>query len=193
MIRNIKTNDTTEIAALLWEIFEDMELPLLEEIPQHKLIEMVAEAAKDPFYRYGFNRGLVYEYNGEIAGAIFGYPASDEHGIDHSFTNVLQKHGYDPAKNLFIDLEALPNEWYLDSIVVNKKYRGMGIGTALLEAMCQTAADAGFHQIGLNVDVANPKAKKLYSNIGFKKVADIVLSGHQYEHMCKPLEAQIEA
>lgn len=182
-----------EIAALLWEIFEDMELPLLKEIPKSKLIEMVAEAAEDPSYRYGLNRGLVYEHNGEIAGVIFGYPASEEPAVDHPFKKVLQKRGFDPDHNLFIDLEALPNEWYLDSIVVKKKYRGMGLGTILLEAMCQTAADAGFQRIGLNVDIGNPKAKKLYSTIGFVKVADITLSGHQYEHMCKPLEAQIKA
>ncbi|MFC5731819.1 GNAT family N-acetyltransferase [Cytobacillus gottheilii] len=193
MIRTIKAEDSMEIAVLLWEIFEDMELPLLQEIPQLKLMEMVAEAAKDPSYRYGVNRGLVYEHNGEIAGAIFGYPALEELSIDEPFRKVLQKHGFNPDKSLFIDQEALPNEWYLDSIVVNKAYRGMGIGTLLLKAMCQTASDAGFERIGLNVDVANPKAKKLYSSIGFIKVADITLSGHHYEHLCKPLEAHAKA
>ncbi|WP_080848438.1 GNAT family N-acetyltransferase [Cytobacillus gottheilii] len=193
MIRTMQAKDSMEAAALLWEIFEDMELPLLKEIPQSKLLEMVAEAAEDPDYRYGVNRGLVYEYNGVIAGAIFGYPALDEPSIDESFKNVLQKHGYESNLNLFIDQEALPNEWYLDSIVVNKKFRGMGIGTTLLEAMCQTASDAGFERIGLNVDVANLKAKKLYSSIGFKKVADITLSGHHYEHLCKPLETHVKA
>ncbi|MEW9108160.1 MAG: GNAT family N-acetyltransferase [Cytobacillus gottheilii] len=193
MIRTIQAKDSLEVTALLWEIFEDMELPLLKEIPQTKLIEMVSEAAEDPNYRYGVNRGLVYEYNGKIAGAIFGYPAQDEPGIDDSFKHVLQTHGFAPNLNLFIDQEALPNEWYLDSIVVNKAYRGMGIGTILLKTMCQTAADAGFERIGLNVDVANPKAKKLYSSIGFKKVADITLSGHHYEHLCKQLEAHAKA
>lgn len=179
--------DAAEIAALLWEIFEDMELSLLEKIPKNKLLEMVAEAVAEPVYRYGFTRGIVYEINGEIAGVSFGYPSVDEPFIDEPFRNVLLKNGYNENEKLFVDKEAFPDEWYLDSIVVNQKYRGLGIGSALLGEMDQMALKAGYNTIGLNVDIANPNAKKLYSSIGYKKVAEIVLSGHRYEHLCKTL------
>lgn len=183
--------DAAEIAALLWEIFEDMELSLLEKIPKNKLLEMVAEAVAEavaePVYRYGFTRGIVYEINGEIAGVSFGYPSVDEPFIDEPFRNVLLKNGYNENEKLFVDKEAFPDEWYLDSIVVNQKYRGLGIGSALLGEMDQMALKAGYNTIGLNVDIANPNAKKLYSSIGYKKAAEIVLSGHRYEHLCKTL------
>ncbi|MDQ0225790.1 GNAT family N-acetyltransferase [Metabacillus niabensis] len=185
MIRFATQKDGKEIATLLWEIFEDMELSLLKKISKDKLIEMVAEAVCDPTYRYGFKRGLIYELNGEIAGIIFGYPAADELIIDEPFKKVLIKYGYDPNEKLFVDREAFPNEWYIDSIVVNQKYRGMGIGSILLEEMGRIAIEKGYRTIGLNVDIANPKAKKLYSRLGYKKVANTVISGHQYEHMCK--------
>ncbi|MEK9197118.1 GNAT family N-acetyltransferase [Ureibacillus sp. FSL E2-3493] len=187
MIRMATQNDRMEIAKLLWVIFEDMELPLLKKISKNKLLEMVAESVADPTYRFGFKRGLVYEVNGEIAGIIFGYPAEDEPIIDEPFRNVLLKNGFDPNDNLFVDKETLPDEWYIDSVVVNGKFRGMGIGSALLNEMSKTALDAGYHTIGLNVDMANPKARKLYANLGYKKVADLVISDHQYEHMCKTL------
>lgn len=187
MIRMATQQDSLEIAKLLWVIFEDMELPLLKKISKDKLLNMVAQSVTDPTYRFGFKRGLVYELNGEIAGVIFGYPAEDEPIIDEPFRNVLIKNGFDPNENLFIDKETLPDEWYIDSVVVNQKFRGLGIGSALLNEMSQTAMRAGYHTIGLNVDLANPKAKKLYSSLGYKKVADIVISGHQYEHMCKNL------
>ncbi len=187
MIRMASQKDAAEIAALLWEIFEDMELSLLEKIPKNKLLEMVAEAVAEPVYRYGFTRGIVYEINGEIAGVSFGYPSVDEPFIDEPFRNVLLKNGYNENEKLFVDKEAFPDEWYLDSIVVNQKYRGLGIGSALLGEMDQMALKAGYNTIGLNVDIANPNAKKLYSSIGYKKVAEIVLSGHRYEHLCKTL------
>lgn len=187
MIRMASQKDAAEIAALLWEIFEDMELSLLEKIPKNKLLEMVAEAVAEPVYRYGFTRGIVYEINGEIAGVSFGYPSVDEPFIDEPFRNVLLKNGYNENEKLFVDKEAFPDEWYLDSIVVNQKYRGLGIGSALLGEMDQMALKAGYNTIGLNVDIANPNAKKLYSSIGYKKVAEIALSGHRYEHLCKTL------
>lgn len=187
MIRMASQKDAAEIAALLWEIFEDMELSLLEKIPKNKLLEMVAEAVAEPVYRYGFTRGIVYEINGEIAGVSFGYPSVDEPFIDEPFRNVLLKNGYNENEKLFVDKEAFPDEWYLDSIVVNQKYRGLGIGSALLGEMDQMALKAGYNTIGLNVDIANPNAKKLYSSIGYKKAAEIVLSGHRYEHLCKTL------
>ncbi|WP_221766326.1 GNAT family N-acetyltransferase [Lysinibacillus telephonicus] len=179
--------DSLEIAKLLWVIFEDMELPLLKKISKNKLLDMVAESVGEPTYRFGVNRGLVYELNGEIAGVIFGYPSAEEPIIDEPFKKVLIKNGFDPNENLFIDKETLPDEWYIDSVVVNKKFRGLGIGSALLNEMSETAKKAGYHTIGLNVDMANPKAKKLYCSLGYKKVADLVISGHQYEHMCKNL------
>lgn len=187
MIRKATQKDCMEIAKLLWVIFEDMELPLLKKISKNKLLDMVAECIAEPTYRFGFKRGLVYELNGEIAGVIFGYPSEDEAIIDEPFRNVLLKNGFDPNDNLFVDKETLPNEWYIDSVVVNKKFRGLGIGSALLNGMSQTAIDAGYHTIGLNVDKANPKAKKLYASLGYQKVADLVISDHQYEHMCKSL------
>lgn len=187
MIRGISQKDTAEITALLWVIFEDMELSLLNKISKNKVLEMVREAMADPTYRYGMNRGLVYELNGEIAGVSFGYPAIDEAVIDEPFRKVLIKNGYAENETLFVDKEAFPKEWYLDSIVVHKKYRGLGIGSILLKEMDHLAINAGYSTIGLNVDIGNPKAKKLYSSIGYKKVGEIVLSGHHYEHLNKTL------
>jgi len=193
MIRMASQKDAAEIAALLWEIFEDMELSLLKKIQKDKILEMVAEAVADPAYRYGFTRGIVFEMNGEIAGVCFGYPSADEPIIDEPFRKVLLKNGYDDNEKLFVDKEALPGEWYLDSIVVNQKYRGLGIGSALLAEIDQIAVKGGYNTIGLNVDITNPKAKKLYSSIGYKKVAEIVLSGHRYEHLCKDLSDTLTA
>lgn len=187
MIRSISQKDTAEITALLWVIFEDMELSLLNKISKNKVLEMVGEAMADPTYRYGMNRGIVFEHNGEIAGVSFGYPAIDEAVIDEPFRKVLIKNGYAENETLFVDKEAFPKEWYLDSIVVHKKYRGLGIGSILLKEMDHLAINAGYRTIGLNVDIGNPKAKKLYSSIGYKKVGEIVLSGHRYEHLNKTL------
>ncbi len=86
---------------------------------------------------------------------------------------------------LFIDEETLPNEWYLDTICVAEKFRGKGVGSALLEALPKIASRDGYEVIGLSVDRANPHAKRLYEKHGFEVVAQREISGHLYDHSKK--------
>ena len=85
---------------------------------------------------------------------------------------------------LFIDEETLPNEWYLDTICVAEKFRGKGVGSALLEALPKIASRDGYEVIGLSVDRANPHAKRLYEKHGFEVVAQ-KRSVATYTTICK--------
>ena len=84
---------------------------------------------------------------------------------------------------MFVDPEAFPNEWYLDSIAVDERFRGQGIGSKLLTAVDRLATHEGQKVIGLNVDKGNPNAKRLYLRDGFEDVGEITISGHLYDHM----------
>ncbi|MEI5994746.1 GNAT family N-acetyltransferase [Candidatus Enterococcus mansonii] len=187
MIRFATKEDGQAIAPLILVILKDMELPLLEMVSEETLLAVLAESVADPDYRYGYKRGLVYEHDGQVAGIAFGYPDEDEATIDEPLKKVLRKHNLDEEIRLFIDPETLPNEWYLDSISVDEKYRGLGIGSKLLDALPQMAKRDGKEIIGLSVDKGNPNAKKLYSRKGFKDVAEMMISGHLYDHMQKKI------
>lgn len=187
MIRFATKEDGEAIAPLILVILKDMELPLLEIIPEDTILTVIAEAVADPTYRYGYQRGLVYEHAGEVAGIAFGYPHEDEPIIDEPLKKVLRKYNLDEEIRIFIDPETLPGEWYLDSISVDEKYRGSGIGSKLLDALPQMAERDGKKIIGLSVDKGNPNAKKLYSRKGFKDVAEMMISGHLYDHMQKKI------
>lgn len=50
----------------------------------------------------------------------------------------------------------MPNEWYLDTISVDERFRGMGIGSKLLDALPEVAKASGKQALGLNVDFDNP-------------------------------------
>jgi GNAT superfamily N-acetyltransferase len=52
------------------------------------------------------------------------------------------------------------------AIAVVPRARGRGVGRALLEALLRTARDAGYAQLMLSVDPANP-ARRLYARCGF--------------------------
>ena len=55
------------------------------------------------------------------------------------------------------------------SIAVEQEWRGHGVGTALLNALLQAAAAAGFQALSLSVSPDNP-ALHLYERLGFVKI-----------------------
>ena len=185
MIRFARKEDGAMIAPLILVILKDMELPIFEEVSEEMVLSILEEAIADPAYRYGYKRGLVYEVDGKVAGIAFGYSSEEEPTIDVPLKNILKKYGIDDELELFVDPETLPNEWYLDTISVAADFRGMGVGSKLLDALPEMAKREGKKVIGLSVDEANPNAKRLYERHGFKAVEERMISGHLYEHMQK--------
>ncbi len=62
--------------------------------------------------------------------------------------------------------EELENTWYLDSLHVDEKARGRGIGTALVNAVGRYAADNGYQSLSICVVKGNENAKALYLKLG---------------------------
>lgn len=187
MIRFARKEDGEMIAPLILVILKDMELPIFDEVSEEMVLSILEEAIADPEYRYGYQRGLVYEIEGKVAGIAFGYSAEEEPMIDKPLQKILKKYGINEDIQLFVDPETLPNEWYLDTISVGADFRGLGIGSKLLEALPEMAIRDGKTVIGLSVDEANPNAKRLYERHGFKAVEERMISGHLYEHMQKTI------
>lgn len=191
MIRFAEKQDGPAVAELILVILKDMELPFLEEFGEAAAKEAITAAYDDPTYRFGFQRGLVAEVDGKIAGAAFGYPAKDEPIIDRPLKNYLASKGLSADIDMFIDPEAFPNEWYLDSIAVDAAFRGQGIGSQLLEAVDLLAIRDGEEVVGLSVDQLNPGAKKLYLREGFAVVGQHTISGHLYDHMQRKIKTAV--
>ncbi|MBC2262678.1 GNAT family N-acetyltransferase [Listeria sp. FSL L7-0091] len=185
MIRQAKKSDAPKIAPLLLVIWKDMELPILEVETEDAISNALIEAIQTDDYRYSYRHLHVFEKDGDIAGVLAGYPGKMEPEIDHAWNQIAKKHGITYDAPIFVDKETFPGEWYLDSIVTNEKYRGHGVGTALLAKLTEIAANDGEKVVGLNCDKGNPHAKRLYERLGFHVTGEIKLSGHEYEHMQK--------
>lgn len=105
MIRFATKEDGKAIAPLILVILKDMELPLLDIVPEETILSVLAEASADPTYRYGYQRGLVYEHEGQVAGIAFGYPNEDEPVIDEPLKKVLRKHNLDEEIRILLILK----------------------------------------------------------------------------------------
>ena len=62
---------------------------------------------------------------------------------------------------------------YLHIIAVKEEYRSCGIGKQLIKYFEDNASDSSSTKYFLTVDDFNPKAKKLYENLGYKCVGEL--------------------
>jgi ribosomal protein S18 acetylase RimI-like enzyme len=63
-----------------------------------------------------------------------------------------------------------PQVLRLEMIAVSPAARGLGVGTALVESVCELAQALGYRMVVLEVVNTNPRAKALYERLGFKTV-----------------------
>ncbi|MCS6831348.1 MAG: GNAT family N-acetyltransferase [Armatimonadota bacterium] len=63
-----------------------------------------------------------------------------------------------------------PARSYVESLAVDARYRGRGIGTQLLERCIEESRRADKREISLHVVDTNPRAKQLYERMGFRTV-----------------------
>jgi ribosomal protein S18 acetylase RimI-like enzyme len=68
-----------------------------------------------------------------------------------------------------------PGHLRIAAIAVDEKARGKGLGSLMLESIFAKAHREGFKAVRLEVVDTNPRAKKLYQNLGF-----VVVETHAY-------------
>ncbi|MEG0552731.1 MAG: N-acetyltransferase, partial [Carnobacterium sp.] len=87
MIRIAEKKDTKELCDLIWIVLKDMELPILEELPEKQLKALVQEAMLDENYRYSYRNGIVCVRDNQIAGVSYGYKGELEPIVDKPLTD----------------------------------------------------------------------------------------------------------
>lgn len=58
---------------------------------------------------------------------------------------------------------------YLKELYVTESYRGRGIGSLLMDALRQIAADTGCSRVEWTADESNPTAQAFYEALGFSR------------------------
>ncbi|ATO43252.1 GNAT family N-acetyltransferase [Loigolactobacillus coryniformis] len=183
MIRPAEKKDAAAVVPIINIVLEEMELPFLDHVDQATFFKVLAQAFQTEDYRYSYRHGLVNEREGKVVGVAFGYPETAEAHIDDALQPFLPQLGVAADDKVFADKEAFPGEWYLDTLSVASEHQHQGVGSELLKAIPAVARQQGLTKVGLNVDVANPNARKLYDKMGFQVVGQVKLAGHDYEHM----------
>ena len=149
----------------------------------HQLITSLVER-DDSQYSY-LNTLVALTAHNEIAGICVSYDGAKLPKLRQAFIEgALKAFGRNYAD---MDDETSAGELYIDSLCVDKKFRGKGIATLLLEATIEKGRKMNL-PTGLLVDTGNPSAERLYHRVGFVYVDDNQWGGHQMKHLQKHLD-----
>lgn len=135
---------------------------------------------EDSQYSYK-NTQVALNADGGFAGMCVSYDGARLHELRKAFIDIMKERFNRDMSRMDDETEA--GELYLDSLAVDETYRRNGIATRLLKAQIAKARSMKLPAVGLLVDKNNPKAERLYREIGFETVGSAVWGGHEMKHM----------
>lgn len=181
MFRPAEKKDANEAAQLIHIAIDDIAEQLTGETSEEYIQKTLAQFFQKENNRLSYQNVLVADVLGMVAGMVLTYPGEGALQLDAPIIEHLREKG----KESLLDKEADEGDFYIDTLCVHSKFRGYGIGTALIMEAEKLALQKGYQRVSLNVAIDNPSAKKLYEHIGFKKEKVIEIHGHPYDYMVK--------
>lgn len=165
----IPQKDRDEAAALYWNAFgEKLGFTLG---PKYQALMFVRSVLRP-------DHGIcAHDDDGKLLG-IAGFKTNHGSLVGGDFKDLRRIYGWISAAvriSLLGLLERdVENERFLmDGLFVAPEARGMGVGTALLDAVIDEAKRRGYAQVRLDVVDTNPRAKALYRHVGFKELKTV--------------------
>lgn len=143
-------------------------------------LNVLEDIAKSEDSQYSFKNALIAKVDGLPAGAICGYDGGELSKLKARTLEMVKEHTGLEAQ---VEKETQAGEFYIDSLGILPEYRGQGLGSKLLTAMCDHAHKNGHSLVGLLVDYNNPKAEALYHKLGFKRIETVDFLGHKMWHL----------
>ncbi|WP_293313049.1 GNAT family N-acetyltransferase [Pedobacter sp. UBA5917] len=181
MIRPAKPADAPEVVPLIIQAMGRLANKLTNVEDEEIIKEIFIHFFKEAGNQYSYENTLVFEENGKILGSINAYDGAKILALRKPFLNYLEKHY--GANNNNQGTETQSGEFYLDSISVDPKAQGRGIGKQLIRAGINWGKTLGHVTIALLVEQDNEGAFKLYQNMDFVTQNEKEFMGGTYHHM----------
>lgn len=139
-IRNAKPDEYKTVEAIMKQV-QQLHIDWRPDIYKYNEtvlpLEIYEQAVKDQTF-------FVAEYDGQVAGILF----------------IMYRHIENP-------IQVTRNIIFIDSMAVDEKYRGKGIGHAFFDFLKELKTQGGYDGIELQVNAKNEAAYKMYTGCGF--------------------------
>jgi ribosomal protein S18 acetylase RimI-like enzyme len=119
---------------------------------------------------------LVAEVDGEVAGALAAFPASEARDRSRAWLRLaLRRRAPWQWPRMLriaglgerIDFEPPPDSLYIDGLATDSRFRRRGVAVALLDAAAERARERGLTALALDTSETNLAAQMLYERAGF--------------------------
>ncbi|MBW7477632.1 GNAT family N-acetyltransferase [Paenibacillus oenotherae] len=187
MIRLSRPDEGQYVVPLLYAaIGSDIAAMLTGEREAQRAMEVMLDFFGQQGNRLSYENVVVAEADGHPVGCVLFYHGSAIGDLDRPLLNRVAMLTNNP--DVSFTREAQEDEFYLDSLAVDDRYQGRGIGGALIAAFEAAGRARGFDRLALIVIRGNDKAKALYIKKGYEPDGQLELCGHIYDHMVKRID-----
>lgn len=183
MIKNAQKQDAKICIKLLNLAMEDIAYKLSGYDDPVKSDEILEKFFVSETNRLSYKNVYVYKRDDVIIAAMCAYFGGDAAQLDSEISQHLKALGKDAQ----IEKECFDDEFYIDSIAVDEKFRGQGLAKELILHSFAKAKELGHKKVSLIVDVNKPKVRKFYESLGFKFNTKKIINLHEYDHMIKEI------
>ncbi|WP_240636848.1 GNAT family N-acetyltransferase [Paenibacillus silvae] len=183
-LRPARKEDVDQMLPLLVQAIDDIAYALAGEGDHERAMHILRELMTQEHNRISYQNITVMEQEGQVAGILIAYAGDDADRLDQP---ILDRPGRDTDEKYALVKETRPGEYYLDTLSVSEPFQGQGIGRALMAAFEQQGKERGHSRAALIVEQDNGRARQLYERQGYVQDETILIGGHAYDHMIKPL------
>lgn len=183
MIKNAQKQDAKICIKLLNLAMEDIAYKLSGYDDPVKSDEILEKFFVSETNRLSYKNVYVYKRDDVIIAAMCAYFGGDAWQLDSEISQHLKALGKDAQ----IEKECFDDEFYIDSIAVDEKFRRQGLAKELILHSFAKAKELGHKKVSLIVDVNKPKVRKFYESLGFKFNTKKIINLHEYDHMIKEI------
>ena len=183
MIKNAQKQDAKICIKLLNLAMEDIAYKLSGYDDPARSDEILEKFFVSETNRLSYKNVYVYKRDDVIIAAMCAYFGGDVAKLDSEISQHLKALGKDAQ----IEKECFDDEFYIDSIAVDEKFRGQGLAKELILHSFARAKELGHKKVSLIVDVNKPKVRKFYESLGFKFNVKKIVNLHEYDHMIKEI------
>lgn len=182
-IRQATPQDAKKIAPLIYDAIGDIANNLTGEQELSIIMNSLEQFVTETTNRHSYLNTFVAVKDNDVLGIVVLYDGQQGETLDRQLEQQLAK------KNIHVtlDVEAHPDEYYIDTICVAANARGLGIGTKLLHFSEQNAKKLGYQKLSLNVELEKLNARRLYERMGFVVTEPWTIINEPFHHMVKSL------
>lgn len=183
IIRQAQIPDASSIAPLIYDAIGDIANNLTGEQELVKILASLQQFVTETTNRHSYLNTFVAVQDDVILGIVVLYDGKQGDELDRQLEAQLATKGI----HVSLDVEAHDDEYYIDTICVSEKARGMGIGTKLLQFAAQQGKELGYEKLSLNVELEKTDARRLYERMGYKVTEPWTIINEPFHHMVKSL------